>query len=102
MLGIAVITVLGVRKRWVVSCRIVGVYMICTGMFMSGVQDWYSSSYYNSSPSIDPRGPTSGSARVFRGGYFHHLAHGVRSAHRYADSPDARYYILGVRLLRIR
>jgi formylglycine-generating enzyme required for sulfatase activity len=30
--------------------------------------DWYSSSYYSSSPGTDPRGPISGSYRVFRGG----------------------------------
>ena len=66
------------------------------------VQDWYSSDYYNSSPRVDPPGPTSGSARVFRGGSFYHPAQVVRSANRYSISPDDRFYFLGVRLVRIR
>jgi len=32
------------------------------------VNDWYSSSYYSSSPSTNPPGPASGSYRVLRGG----------------------------------
>jgi formylglycine-generating enzyme required for sulfatase activity len=31
------------------------------------VQDWYGESYYRSSPSMDPAGPSSGSGRVVRG-----------------------------------
>ena len=30
--------------------------------------DWYDAAYYGSSPAADPRGPSSGSSRVFRGG----------------------------------
>jgi formylglycine-generating enzyme required for sulfatase activity len=33
--------------------------------------NWYSSGYYNQSPASNPEGPTSGSARVFRGGGFY-------------------------------
>ena len=65
------------------------------------VQDWYSSSYYNSSPRVDPRGPTSGSERVMRGGAFNNHAHVVRSANRASASPGYRYYYIGVRLVRI-
>ncbi len=66
------------------------------------VQDWYDSDYYNSSPRVDPPGPTSGSNRVGRGGAFSNLAQYVRSAGRVNDSPDGRYFDVGVRLLRIR
>ena len=66
------------------------------------VQDWYGSSYYNSSPRVDPLGPSSGSYRVLRGGYFGNLAQHVRSALRDSASPGLRSYIIGVRLLRIR
>ena len=66
------------------------------------VQDWYGGNYYNSSPRVDPRGPTSGSGRVIRGGYFHDSAQSVRSAGRSNPSPDARSGIIGVRLVRIR
>ena len=66
------------------------------------VQDWYGEDYYNSSPRVDPPGPTSGSSRVFRGGYFYDLAPGLRSAFRYRYSPGVRDAYVGVRLLRIR
>ena len=65
------------------------------------VQDRYSSSYYNSSPRVDPQGPTSGSKRVARGGSFPNHAQYVRSAYRNYASPDARYFSFGVRLLRL-
>ena len=66
------------------------------------VQDWYSSSYYNSSPSVDPPGPTSGSRRVIRGGDFANLAESMRSASRSRLLPNNRQSNIGVRLLRIR
>ena len=65
------------------------------------VQDWYSSSYYNSSPRVDPPGPTSGSERVPRGGAFGNYARYVRSALRGGFSPGYRHYGIGVRLLRL-
>ena len=66
------------------------------------VQDRYSSSYYNSSPRVDPPGPTSGSIRVKRGGGFSYVARNLRSAQRGNASPGFRGYWLGARLLRIR
>lgn len=54
-------------------------------------QDWYGSDYYASSPSADPKGPTSGDHRVMRGGCWFILSLGgswyndvrnCRSAHR--------------------
>ena len=65
------------------------------------VQDRYSSSYYNDSPRVDPPGPTSGSVRVKRGSHFYHHAYPMRSADRHDDSPDARGYNIGVRLVRL-
>jgi formylglycine-generating enzyme required for sulfatase activity len=46
------------------------------------VQDWYGKNYYAESPGIDPRGPSSGSYRVFRGGCWINLARNCRSAAR--------------------
>ena len=66
------------------------------------VQDWYDDDYYNSSPRVDPPGPTSGSNRVLRGGAFGWFAQGVRSAIRFNRSHGPRFSSLGVRLLRIR
>ena len=63
------------------------------------VNDWYS--YYNSSPRVDPPGPTSGSHRVARGGDFGNDARSLWSARRYLASPGGRSSWLGARLLRI-
>ena len=64
------------------------------------VQDWYGSTYYRSSPSVDPAGPSSGSNRVLRGGSFYRSARYVRSADRINNSPGGRYNFVGFRLLR--
>ncbi len=50
--------------------------------------DWYSESYYASSPSSDPRGPSSGSYRVVRGGNWNDYAYDARSAGRNSYFPD--------------
>ena len=65
------------------------------------VQDWWDSDYYNSSPRVDPPGPTFGSFRVLRGGSVINAAQAVRSAIRSFSSPDDRVGDFGVRLLRI-
>ena len=62
--------------------------------------DWYDSDYYKNSPVSDPRGPSSGSYRVFRGGSWYYYARGCRSAYRSRDTPDGRYDSLGFRVLR--
>ena len=69
------------------------------------VQDRYGSHYYNSSPRVDPPGPSSGSHRVIRGGNFGHGASDLRSAARGDGSSHIlhnRYGYIGVRLVRIR
>ena len=65
------------------------------------VNDWYGANYYNSSPSVDPPGPSLGSGRVVRGGDFDAHAQDLRSANRSSYSLDARADYIGVRLLRI-
>ena len=64
------------------------------------VQDWYDAGYYHVSPKVDPKGPNSGSYRVYRGGSFNFGAWRVRSALRYRHSPDDRRHNLGARLVR--
>ena len=63
------------------------------------VWDWYSSHYYNSSPSVDPQGPSTGSDRVIRGGNFGIFLQHVRSAYRAGYSPSNRSVAVGARLL---
>ncbi len=53
--------------------------------------DWYEQSYYTTSNgTTDPRGPASGSARVFRGGGWNGLAIYCRAAYRDNYSPGNR------------
>ena len=59
--------------------------------------DWYS--YYSSSPSTNPTGPSSGSFRVYRGGGWGSLAQGCRVSYRISDSPDICSNGLGFRLV---
>jgi len=44
--------------------------------------DWYSDNYYKSSPKENPTGPSTGSRRVKRGGYWDNPANYCRVAHR--------------------
>ena len=62
--------------------------------------DWYSGTYYSSSPSSDPRGPTSGSHRVLRGGSWSNSALNCRTASRNSYTPTKRYNHMGFRCAR--
>jgi formylglycine-generating enzyme required for sulfatase activity/uncharacterized protein YraI len=63
------------------------------------VQDWYGS--YTNGTAVDPAGPSSGSARVLRGGSWRGVARHCRSAGRGHDAPGFRGGNLGFRLLRM-
>ena len=62
--------------------------------------DWYSSSYYSSSPATDPLGPTSGTSRVLRGGSWYNFAFYARVAYRYDYYPDSEDVDIGFRCAR--
>jgi formylglycine-generating enzyme required for sulfatase activity len=61
--------------------------------------DWYGSDYYATSPRDNPRGPSTGSLRVNRGGGWISSPWNVRAANRYVDKPGDRDDYLGFRLL---
>jgi formylglycine-generating enzyme required for sulfatase activity len=46
------------------------------------VSDWYSATFYQTSPSSNPVGPSSGDYRVLRGGSWGNVDGNVRSAFR--------------------
>ncbi len=71
-----------------------------TGNVWEWTQDWYSSSYYSSSPGADPVGATSGDDRVFRGGSWLYRPAFARVAFRFRGTPDDRGNALGLRLVR--
>ena len=62
-------------------------------------QDWYGP--YPGGSVTDPRGPASGSARVFRGGSWMDDARFCRASIRIHFTPGDRYSFLGFRLLRM-
>jgi formylglycine-generating enzyme len=62
--------------------------------------DWHDERYYAHSPSDDPKGPATGSVRVRRGGSWHTWAFYARSAYRNWNSPETRYTLVGMRLVR--
>ena len=51
------------------------------------VNDWYSNTYYSSSPGSNPPGPVSGSHKVLRGGGWYVIGNNLRAAYRIYDSP---------------
>jgi len=64
------------------------------------VQDWYDPKFYETSPGADPKGPSSGDARVVRGGSFHSYPWLTRVSIR-TDFPEGySLYDLGFRLVR--
>lgn len=60
--------------------------------------DWYSGGYYSSSPQNNPKGPSSGSYRVLRGGGWNYTAEDCRVAYRVRNSPDVSSLYYGLRL----
>jgi formylglycine-generating enzyme required for sulfatase activity len=67
------------------------------GNVMEWCWDWYSSTYYSSSPGTDPRGSPSGVSRLFRGGCWTSTAITCRAAYRWGDGPSRRNSLIGFR-----
>ncbi len=59
--------------------------------------DWYSGSYYSSSPYSNPPGPASGTYKVVRGGGWPSHWSPLRAAYRYVGSPTYSYSAVGFR-----
>ncbi len=62
-------------------------------------QDWYGVDYYGESPTDDPKGPKTGTGRVFRGGAWRDAPSLVRSAARDLSEPTYRGGRVGFRVL---
>ena len=82
----------GKPNRW-------GLYDMA-GNVAEWVADWYDADYYSASPHVDPRGPATGSYRVFRGGSWLSDAKDCRGSARGFDFPVSKFYNVGFRLVR--
>ena len=71
-----------------------------TGNLWEWGQDWYSRTYYSSSPGTDPVGATSGDVRVLRGGCWGNYPEFARVTYRLNYLPPDRFPSYGLRLLR--
>ena len=60
--------------------------------------DWFSATYYSTSPSSNPAGPESGSGRVVRSGGWNNTAFHCRCADHISSTPNYRHYGIGGRL----
>jgi len=71
-----------------------------SGNVWEWVIDWYGSNYYSTSPSVNPQGPSSGTYRVLRGGYWGSGSVDCRASNRSGGSPGYYVYRFGFRVAR--
>jgi len=78
-----------------------GIYDM-TGNVWEWCWDWYRGSYYSSSPSSNPGGPSSGRYCVVRGGSWRNTSDFCRTAVRNSYDPARSHDFVGFRILRVR
>jgi len=71
-----------------------------SGNVWEWVNDWWSSSYYSSSPQNNPPGPTTGTDRVVRGGYWDDFSANCRASNRDGGTPSLADFFVGFRVAR--
>ncbi len=64
--------------------------------------DWYNNEYYAESPKVDPKGPATGEARVYRGGGFTAQGMLLATTWRFAEPPGTKNDEVGFRVVRTK
>lgn len=62
--------------------------------------DWYSGKTYKNGEATDPKGPSTGTVRVVRGGAWYYRPQDNRATFRYRARPDLRDFLTGFRVVR--
>ena len=89
-------TPVGVYPRGATSDGIVDM----AGNVLEWCSDWFGGDHYAESSASNPKGPSSGSARVLRGGAWDYIAWGCRCACRNCFDPDVLIGCIGFRVVR--
>jgi len=72
-----------------------------SGNVLEWCRDYYNSNYYRASPSLDPKGPASGSSKVIRGGAFNQWSTNCTVFNRQYETPSYKNQNIGFRLVKI-
>lgn len=70
------------------------------GGVIEWMSDFYSDTYYSSSPSVDPQGPSAGTGRVIRGGSWVDPSDFLRASWRDVNPPTTANFCTGFRVAR--